>query len=118
MPPLLVDFNDVLRVVEMDVEGESVKPVLFESTPQFTGILRVCCVGGAFDRKDDVRRWIGEMPYGSAESMCLMDQPCIDSCHGDDDTNGRTRSDGSLVGKGDLDLVSRSNVDAHFRQGT
>ena len=102
----------------MDVESEGVEPVLFKSTPQLASVLWMCGVYGAFGFEDDVRRWIGEVPYGSAESMGLVDQPCVNSCHDDNDTDGRTRGDGSLVVKRDLDLVSRSNVDAHFRQGT
>ena len=91
---------------------------MFESGPQLGRVLRMSGVDGAFDFEDDVRWWVGDVPYGSAESVSLVDQPGVNACHDDDDTNGRTRSDGSLVGKGDLDLVSRSNVDAHFRQGT
>ena len=116
MPPLLVNFNDVLRVVEVDVESEGVEPVLFKTIPQLAGVLRVGGVDRAFGFEDDIRWRIGDVPYGSAESMSLVDQPCVDSCHDGDDTDGTTRSDGSLVGMRDLDLVSRSRVDAHQTQ--
>ena len=88
MPLLLVYFNDVKRVVEVDVEGEGVEPVLFKSTPQLTGVLRMGGVDRTFGFEDDVRRWIGDAPYGSAESMGLVDQPCVDSCHDDNDADG------------------------------
>lgn len=116
MPPLLVNLNDVQRVVEVNVKREGIEPVLLESTPQLVRVLRVGCVEGAFDFEDDVRRWVGDVPYGSAESMSLADQSRIDSGHSGDDTDDGTRSDGSLVGMGDLDLVSRSKVDAHENQ--
>ena len=116
MPPLLVNFNDVLRVVEVDVESEGVEPVLFQTIPQLAGVLRVGGVDRAFGLEDDIRRWIGDVPYRSAESVGLVDQPCVDACHDDSDAGGGTRGDGSLVVKGDLDLVSRSRVDAHQTQ--
>ena len=87
MPPLLVNFNDVLRVVEVDVESEGVEPVLFKSAPQLASVLWMCGVYSAFGFEDDVRRRIGDVPYRSAESMSLVDQSRIDSGHSGDNTD-------------------------------
>ena len=89
---------------------------MFESGPQLGRVLRMSGVDGAFDFEDDVRWWVGDVPYGSAESVSLVDQPGVNACHDDGDANGGTKGDGSLLVKGDLDLVSRSNVDAHRNQ--